>query len=258
MAGLLLVLALPAGAAAHAELVTSTPDDGAVVAAPAEVVLTFDEAVVEGSSFCRARRDRLDGRDRRSRIRPTPRSCGRPFRLSGPGAYEVQWTSVAEDADVERGTFRFTIAEPTPVPPTPTPVPERRADGDAHAIGRGHARTVAASPTPSATVGGGADSGTDVLLPILAVVVLVAVGLAVDAQAPGPGVRRGPARAAGAFAGLLLTAFAGACRRRRPPAVSDVSEPAPAGRLPGRRRRRRGSLVRLRAGARHSLRATTR
>ena len=83
----------------------------------------------------------------------------------GAGAYEVQWTSVAEDADVERGTFRFTIAAPTRSrrprsrrPRRPSQATRRRRRPRCRPRSRSHRRTprrrvprAAAGPTAEPT-----------------------------------------------------------------------------------------------------------
>jgi hypothetical protein len=95
----------------------------------------------------------------------------------GPGSYKVQWTSVAADKDVARGTFSFTVLEPTPAPPTPTPAPTA-APSDAPSESPTGAPSAApasraptASPTPSPDTAGAAD----VLVPVIAALVLVVV-----------------------------------------------------------------------------------
>jgi hypothetical protein len=82
-----------------------------------------------------------------------------------PGAYEIRWTSVAEDGDVLRGRVHFEIAavatpspsssrqeSPSPLP-SPTGVPSP---------------TPSESPTPTA-------SSADVILPIVAAIVVIAI-----------------------------------------------------------------------------------
>ncbi len=52
LASLLLLLALPGTASAHADLVTASPADGEVLTTvPAEIVLTFSEGLTDASSY---------------------------------------------------------------------------------------------------------------------------------------------------------------------------------------------------------------
>ena len=184
VSGLLLVLVLPAAALAHAELVSSTPAAGAVLTeAPAEIVLTFDEAVVGNSSF-----QLLDASG--ATIASGAPDPAAPTTMRAdlpelePGAYEVQWTSVAEDTDIERGTFTFTVVEPTAPPPTPTPAPTDEPTAPTPSP----IATPAASPSPSPGPGGGdgAVSSSDILLPIIALAVLIGAGLVVLLRRRGP------------------------------------------------------------------------
>ena len=58
------------------------------------------------------------------------------------GEYEVQWTSIAADGDILRGTFLFTVATPASPEPTSRPLRPRRV--------RAQARASSSSPSPSA------------------------------------------------------------------------------------------------------------
>jgi methionine-rich copper-binding protein CopC len=181
--GLLIVLSIPALALAHAELVSSTPAADAVITeVPAEIVLTFDEAVVGTSSF-----SVLDvngatvvsgGRDPEN---PTIMRAPLPDLAAGP--YTVQWTSVAADTDVERGTFTFHVAVASPPTPTDTPEPTVTVT-DNPTILPSEAPTP--SPSPSASSDGTGSGGTDVIFPIVAAVILIGGGLAYFMRRRGP------------------------------------------------------------------------
>jgi copper resistance protein C len=177
-AGLLIGLPLPALVAAHADLVSSDPADGAVLTEPpAEVVITFSEALVGESAFSVLDVDgatlATGGPDPAD---PTVMRATLP--TLGAGMYTVQWTSVAEDGDVLRGTFTFSYAVPAPPVPTPT-----ATEGPSIAPGPTPAPTPPASPSPTpapsaAGDDGGTDGGSDVLVAIVVAALLVAGGLA--------------------------------------------------------------------------------
>ncbi len=178
---LLLLAVLPSAAAAHAELETSSPADGATVASGFDgpIVLDFSAALADGSKA------ELIGPSGPVAIESTiaPEST-MTITLAGPlepGAHEVRWTSVAEDTDVARGTFSFTVEaapEPTPAPtpePTATVSPGATTAAPASAS-PSHAPSASASPSP--TEPGAAASSTDVLIPIVVVVLVAAAGAA--------------------------------------------------------------------------------
>lgn len=184
VAGLTTVLLVPAAAAAHADLVSSSPADNAIIIAPYDgpIVLTFSEPLAEGSKAelfgaglpicngCAA----LPDPDHPNQI---------SFGLEGalePGDYTIQWTSVAEDGDVERGIVHFTVVLP---PPTATPPDATRSlaptnGPTATPIPTARASEPSASSAPSAESDGGAGGGADVLLPIAVVGLLIGGGLA--------------------------------------------------------------------------------
>src|SRR3954463_7741796 len=123
VAGALLALALVTPALGHAELVSSDPADKAVLdVPPAVITLTFDEGVVGKSSF------KVIGPGGDTIGTGGPAKDGdTTMTLDGlalaPGAYAIEWTSVADDGDIERGTLSFTVPEPTPAPPSATAKP---------------------------------------------------------------------------------------------------------------------------------------
>jgi methionine-rich copper-binding protein CopC len=159
---LIVVLAFPATVAAHAEFKSSTPaPNSTVVGAPDQLEVTFSEDVAAGSKF--------EVRDASGAVVAT---SGQPDGATltadtsklGPGAYEVQWTSIADDGHVERGSFSFTITAPTP---SPTSSPSASA---APSLTPSPAAT--ASPTATPPSDPAASSG-NTLLPIVAGLVIV-------------------------------------------------------------------------------------
>lgn len=121
----LVVLAGPASA--HTELESSSPAEGAALAAaPAEVKLTFGEPVTLPPEAVK-----VTGRDGTAWTIGTPAVAGAvvtaPVTPSGPAqAYTLTWKVIAEDGDNLTGTVHFTLtaaasssAAPTSSVPTP-------------------------------------------------------------------------------------------------------------------------------------------
>jgi copper resistance protein C len=178
-AAVAVLAAFPAAALAHAELTRAIPADGATVTEPVTVVSgRYSQDLTSGSSL-----DVLDasgatvasggvdtGDDRRMLARPDV-----PFTN---GTYTVKSTAIsAEDGDIERVTWMFTVeiaATPAPTasptvgasaPPSSSPTPEATPSA---------APSASPSPTPSGEPGA-PTSTTDVLLPIVAALALVLV-----------------------------------------------------------------------------------
>ena len=174
LAGALLALAAVSPVLGHAELVSSDPANKAVLDTPPTVItLTFDEGVVGKSSF------KLIGPGGDTVGTGGPAKDGDDtMTLDGlaltPGAYTIEWTSVADDGDVERGTLTFTVNEPTPAPATPTPAPSQAST----APSASPSPTPTATPVPSPAVDPepvATSSSTDVLFPIIAALALIGV-----------------------------------------------------------------------------------
>jgi methionine-rich copper-binding protein CopC len=169
-----LLLALPADVAAHSELVTADPPDGAVLTAPpAEVVLTFSDTLNPAKSSVTLH----DAGGMQIATGGVDPADDKVMRLDPPalisGTYEIRWTSAASDGDILRGTLHFELAAPTPTPttvptatPTEAPSPSPTPSSEASA---------SPAPAPSASPGPASGSGGDVLLPILAALVLVGI-----------------------------------------------------------------------------------
>lgn len=96
-------------ALAHAKLVSATPADKAVVAAPAKIALVFSEKLQPRfSSFV------LRGRGVAVPVKVAVTADGRglagaPARPLPPGAYEVAWTVVTADTHKIEGRTSFTV-----------------------------------------------------------------------------------------------------------------------------------------------------
>jgi copper resistance protein C len=172
LAGVLLALAAVSPVLGHAELVSSDPADKAVLDTPPTVItLTFDEGVVGKSSF------KLIGPGGDTIGTGGPANDGDDtMTLDGlaltPGPYTIEWTSVADDGDVERGTLTFTVNEPTPAPATPTPAPSQASSAPSAVP----SPTPTTTPVPSPSVAPvSTSSTTDVLFPIIAALALIGV-----------------------------------------------------------------------------------
>ena len=170
--GVLVLLALPLAVSAHSEFVSTAPADGSTVTGtPDEIVLTFSAALDKakcsivlldstGTQIAKAGVDPANNKV----MRMTPPSLD-------PGAYEVDWTSVATDGDLLRGKVKFTVVAPTPSPTlAPTATPSAAATASPTA-----SPAPTPSPAPSAATTPTSNSGADVILPVLVAIILIAV-----------------------------------------------------------------------------------
>jgi methionine-rich copper-binding protein CopC len=176
-AALVATLVVVAPAAAHAEFVSSEPAPDSEVEGPfaGPIELTFDEPLGDGSH---AELVGSDGSEIADATIPADAPAQLVFELAGPlraGAYEVRWTTVGQDGEIDRGTFTITVAEPEPTPP-PTPV-VTDTEGPSPSPQPSASPTLQPSPSPSGDGGSGAAAASDVLLPIIvAIVVIAALG----------------------------------------------------------------------------------
>lgn len=172
-----LALMLPAAVAAHTELETATPAAGSTVDSPFDgpIRLTFSEELADGSKA-----DLLDpGGDVVASATVDGPAAEMSFALDSaldPGDYEIEWTGVAVDGHVERGTIEFTVATS---PPSPTPTPEPEPTASAAPAAPPAEPTPSASPLPTPTPAEpGTSSASDVVLPIFFALLIVTIGAA--------------------------------------------------------------------------------
>jgi methionine-rich copper-binding protein CopC len=174
---LVAILIVPTAVAAHAELQTATPKDGATVAgSPPAISGTYSEAMTKsGSSLVLLGPDGKQvatggvdpANNKRMAIDPVPDLV--------PGTYTVKSTTKsAADGDVDRKEWSFTVV-PAPTP-TPTLAPSATPAPSVTAPPASASPTPTASPAPSAAVNGTSSGGGDVVLPIIAALAIVAVG----------------------------------------------------------------------------------
>lgn len=133
-------LLLPALVAAHAELVSSSPEDGESVAEPpTEVVIIFDsELDPDGSEFTvtDASGAVVGTGEVDLEVAERNEMLG-AVEITEPGTYTVEWTSVAEDGDEATGelTFAYASAAEASGEQPNTAVTPARSDGRAVATG---------------------------------------------------------------------------------------------------------------------------
>jgi copper transport protein len=118
LAALLVALALPAAASAHATMIRSEPGFRAELArAPQAVTLRFDQAVTVLPGAIVA----VDARGRRisgeARSGSDPRNVTAPLAPGHRGAYTVRWHTMSADGHVVSGVFTYGVGVPAP-PPT--------------------------------------------------------------------------------------------------------------------------------------------
>ena len=98
-------------AAAHAELLAADPPPGAVLAAsPAEVRLTFSEALRAGSTFVVFGEGfaQVPGFSP-AIVTESPEQLVAAIPALAPGAYTVQWTAVTGDGHEVSGSYSFGV-----------------------------------------------------------------------------------------------------------------------------------------------------
>jgi methionine-rich copper-binding protein CopC len=186
-----LLLLFPVAVAAHADLDVPTPADGATVeGTPAEIFGTFTQAIApDGSSL--VLRDPANAVVARGGVDPDDdhRMVITDVPELAPGDYLVQWTTIsAEDDELDRDTWTFTVTEAATPPPTSTPEPSAVPTTSPSAT---EEPSPEVSPTPSGSAApqDPAASSADVVLPIILglAIVLIAAGYLVSRRGRPPG-----------------------------------------------------------------------
>ncbi|MFE4634296.1 copper resistance CopC/CopD family protein [Streptomyces sp. NPDC056773] len=137
--------AAAAPASAHAALTASDPTDGAVVAtAPAQITLSFSEAVAMNGDSIRVldpQGKRVDTGELRDLCSGSLIRYGTALRPGLPdGTYTVAWQAISADSHPISGAFTFSIGAPSE---TAVSLPSRAAGDGPVAVAYGIARYVA-------------------------------------------------------------------------------------------------------------------
>ena len=173
---LLLLLAVPV-ALAHAELETAEPAPDSRVSEPTVLVASVSQDLDPSRTSLEVRDAAGERVVAGGEVGDDPREFTLDLPTLAPGEYEVRWTSFsAEDGELARGEYTFTVvAAPSPSPsPTPEP-PETVAPTSSPSA----TPTSTVSPTastqsvPSSTTPPSASAG-DVAIPIIAALVAIA------------------------------------------------------------------------------------
>lgn len=165
--GVLMVLTLAAPVQAHAELVSSDPANKAVLATPpATITLTFSEDLDASKSSFKLLGPA--GTVGTGKVAGTATAMSLEGLSLAPGDYTIEWTSMALDGDLLRGTLTFTVAASTPSGGPSTAAPSTAPSAPPAAS------PATPSPSPSADGAIQAASG-DATLPIIAALVIVGV-----------------------------------------------------------------------------------
>ncbi len=98
---------------AHANLVSTSPEDGAVVAsAPTEVRVRFDDPVTVGPGNAVVTADRDSVLAGSPRVERGGHDLVLPLESLGNGDYSVRWAIVSDDGHLESGSLAFRVGPP--------------------------------------------------------------------------------------------------------------------------------------------------
>jgi methionine-rich copper-binding protein CopC len=107
-----MVVAAPLAAFAHAKMVTSTPKDGATVAAGlSDIELAFSKPMRLTLLHVRQAKDKQDVPLRGALPKTFEKTAKVAVEALKAGAYDISWTAVSEDGHVMTGSFAFTVAD---------------------------------------------------------------------------------------------------------------------------------------------------
>jgi methionine-rich copper-binding protein CopC len=159
LAVVFLTAAVASPAAAHTELVSSSPEDGQQLSVPPEQInLRFGEDLLTGGAQVVAKDDTgVKVGLGPAEVTGTKLTATWP-QTADNGTYTVAWRAVADDGHPLEGTFTFAVKAAQPEAASASPEP------------------LTASPSPAAATDDESGQGMNLLLPALFVVALAAVG----------------------------------------------------------------------------------
>ena len=173
------ILAVPGSALAHAELQRAIPADGETVTDTVTVVTgTYSQDLAANSKLLV--KDASGATVATGTVDPgnVRRMVARPDAPLENGTYEVQSTSVsADDGDIERVQWTFTVA--VAASPSPTEVPSVSAGTSSSPEATPSvvpSASATEAPSPSPAPGDSTSDSSNVILPIIAALAIVAIG----------------------------------------------------------------------------------
>ena len=171
-------LGLASAVSAHAEVETATPAQGSTATEPVvQIVVTYSEALTADS-----RLGIYDSSNGRMAVgMPDPADDHQMVATLDPaltsGTYTVKSTSIsAQDGDVDRQQWTFTVSVPATPEPTPVCTDEcagQPSGGSTAVPTAAPSPTVAPSASPSPDTSGASTS--DAIIPIIAALALIAL-----------------------------------------------------------------------------------
>ena len=106
----LLALVWAPAALAHANVVSTTPGDGAIVAtAPADVRVLFDDPVTVGPGNAVVASDRTSVLAGKPRVERAGRELVLPLQTLANGDYSARWRIISDDGHLESGVLAFRV-----------------------------------------------------------------------------------------------------------------------------------------------------
>ncbi|MEP6811742.1 MAG: copper resistance protein CopC [Actinomycetota bacterium] len=223
LALVLLALAVPGSAFAHATVVRAIPANGAVVAkAPTEIRVVFDDVVRIGPGIAAIRNGGGSVLGARSSI-AGERTLVIPLQRGlANGAYSARWSIVSDDGHLETGVIAFAVGKGKPKAALAAGSNSPRTTDAASRWIFYAGLLVAVGVALSALVARPRD-GERIALLLSTACVLVAVGAGEEAHRVGLDTRAGTAFAAELIVAIVVASFAGAAtlegRLRRPALV---------------------------------------
>ena len=215
LALVLLALAVPGSAFAHASVVRTIPANGAVVAkAPTEIRVVFDDVVRIGPGIAAIRNgggsvlgDRPSVAGGRTLVIPLER------RLAN-GAYSARWSIVSDDGHLETGVIAFAVGKGKPVAALAAGSNSPRAT-DVVARWIFYAGLLVAVGVALSALVTRPRDGERVALLLSTACVLAAVGAGEEAHRVGLDTRAGTAFAAELIVAIVVASVAGAATLER-------------------------------------------
>lgn len=169
-------MALAGSARAHAELVSSSPEDGATLdAPPAEITFTFSEELLPDFLTFVASSPGVEGGELRvTAIEGPTATLAWPAEAPG-GEWRVDYRVVSQDGHPIEGGITFTYAASSPTPTSTSPAPTSSAPVTPTASPTASPEPATATPSPETSPAASTTTAPSTWLVALGIAVLIAI-----------------------------------------------------------------------------------